>query len=40
VGEWTERGALKLVDRRKDILITAGGKNVSPAGVENRLRAR
>ena len=39
VGEWTERGALKLVDRRKDILITAGGKNVSPAGVENRLRA-
>src|SRR6267142_1693418 len=39
VGEWTERGALRLVDRRKDILITAGGKNVSPAGVESRLRA-
>jgi long-chain acyl-CoA synthetase len=39
VGEWTEAGALRLVDRRKDILITAGGKNVSPAGVESRLRA-
>jgi long-chain acyl-CoA synthetase len=39
VGEWTETGALRLVDRRKDILITAGGKNVSPAGVESRLRA-
>jgi long-chain acyl-CoA synthetase len=39
VGEWTEHGALRLVDRRKDILITAGGKNVSPAGVENCLRA-
>jgi long-chain acyl-CoA synthetase len=38
VGEWVA-GALKLVDRRKDILITAGGKNVSPALVENRLRA-
>ena len=39
VGEWTDARALRLVDRRKDILITAGGKNVSPAGVESRLRA-
>jgi long-chain acyl-CoA synthetase len=39
VGEWTGRRALKLVDRKKDILITAGGKNVSPSHVENRLRA-
>lgn len=31
--------ALKLVDRKKDLLITAGGKNVSPSQVENRLRA-
>jgi long-chain acyl-CoA synthetase len=38
VGEWIA-GALKLVDRKKDILITAGGKNVSPSHVENRLRA-
>jgi len=27
------------VDRKKDVLITAGGKNVSPAQVENALRA-
>ena len=39
VGEWTAGRALKLIDRKKDILITAGGKNVSPSLVENRLRA-
>lgn len=39
VGAWTAGGALRLVDRKKDILITAGGKNVSPSGVENQLRA-
>jgi long-chain acyl-CoA synthetase len=39
VGEWTAGRSLKLVDRKKDILITAGGKNVSPSLVENRLRA-
>ncbi len=39
VGEWTTGRALKLVDRKKDILVTAGGKNVSPSHVENRLRA-
>ncbi len=39
VGEWTAGHSLKLVDRKRDILITAGGKNVSPSLVENRLRA-
>ena len=39
VGEWTAAQSLKLVDRKKDILITAGGKNVSPSLVENRLRS-
>ena len=39
VGEWTAGRSLKLVDRKKDLLITAGGKNVSPSNVENRLRA-
>jgi long-chain acyl-CoA synthetase len=39
VGEWTDARALRLLDRKKDILITAGGKNVSPSHVENRLRA-
>ena len=32
-------GALRLVDRRKDILITAGGTNVSPSQIETCLRA-
>ena len=39
VGEWTAARALKLVDRKKDIVITAGGKNISPSRVENLLRA-
>ncbi len=39
VGEWTRGHALRLVDRKRDILITAGGKNVSPSQIESRLRA-
>ncbi len=39
VGEWTASHALRLVDRHKDLLITAGGKNVSPSQIESRLRA-
>ena len=38
VGAWAD-GALRLVDRKRDFLLTAGGKNVSPAQVENALRA-
>ncbi len=37
VGEWQE-GRLKIVDRKKDILITAGGKNIAPAWIENKLK--
>jgi long-chain acyl-CoA synthetase len=37
VGAW-EEGHLKIVDRMKDILITAGGKNVAPAWIENKLK--
>ena len=37
VGEW-EEGRLKIVDRKKDILITAGGKNIAPAYIENKLK--
>ncbi len=39
VGEWGPGGALRLVDRQKDLVITAGGKNVSPSQVETCLRA-
>ncbi len=31
--------AFRIVDRKKDILITSGGKNIAPATVENALRA-
>jgi long-chain acyl-CoA synthetase len=33
-----EDGYLSILDRKKDILITAGGKNVSPANIENALK--
>ena len=34
VGRFTEDGFLQIVDRKKDILVTAGGKNVPPANIE------
>ncbi len=36
VGRFTEDGFLQIVDRKKDILVTAGGKNVAPQNVELR----
>ena len=33
-----EGGAFRIVDRKKDILVTSGGKNIAPATVENALR--
>jgi long-chain acyl-CoA synthetase len=33
-----EDGTLRILDRKKDILITAGGKNVTPANIENALK--
>ncbi len=38
VGEFDEHGQLKITDRLKDIIITAGGKNVTPSLIENELK--
>jgi len=35
LGEWDDAGNLKVVGRKKEIIITAGGKNVAPAKLEN-----
>jgi long-chain acyl-CoA synthetase len=38
VGEWVDGTHVKIVDRMKDIIITSGGKNVSPSEIENSLK--
>jgi long-chain acyl-CoA synthetase len=36
VGRFTPDGFLQIIDRKKDILVTAGGKNVPPVNIEMR----
>ncbi len=38
VGEMDEDGFVRITDRMKDIIITAGGKNVTPSEIENLLK--
>jgi long-chain acyl-CoA synthetase len=38
VGDLDADGYLTISDRKKDIIITAGGKNISPSEIENRLK--
>ena len=38
VGLLDNSGNLKITDRKKDIIITAGGKNISPSEIENELK--
>ena len=38
LGRFTDDGYLQIIDRKKDILVTAGGKNVPPANIEMKFR--
>jgi long-chain acyl-CoA synthetase len=38
VGELDDEGFLKITGRKKDIIITAGGKNLTPSNLENDLK--
>jgi len=38
VGEWVDGSHVKIVDRIKHIIVTSGGKNVSPSEIENSLK--
>ena len=40
IGVFDDEGYLRIVDRKKELIITAGGKNVSPANLEAALKAQ
>ncbi|MCW2949351.1 MAG: long-chain fatty acid--CoA ligase [Thermoleophilia bacterium] len=39
IADFDREGFLYITDRKKDIIITAGGKNISPANIENALKS-
>ncbi|MCW5774478.1 MAG: AMP-binding protein, partial [Rhodospirillaceae bacterium] len=38
IGAFTAEGRLRITDRKSDIIITSGGKNITPSEIENRLK--
>jgi long-chain acyl-CoA synthetase len=38
IGEMDSEGFIKITGRKKDIIITAGGKNITPANLENEIK--